>query len=72
MRKRLTTESSARVADGFYEWIESLPYVRQRSHGLLPSTRMYDVDCDPLDRCVTWLVVDQAGDGSSAYCAALS
>jgi hypothetical protein len=63
MRKRRITdppEAAAQVADGFCEWIASLPFVRQRCDALSPTTRMFDIDCDPLERHVTWLVVDHA------------
>ena len=58
-RTTQTTETETETsADGFCEWIGSLPYVVERPHGLSPSVSMFDVDCRPLERSLTWLVVD--------------
>jgi hypothetical protein len=60
MRKRRAVQlaEADRVADDFCEWVSSLPYVRRRSHGLSQTVSMFDVDCEPLERRLTWLVVD--------------
>ena len=61
MRKRRNSDTteSAHVDDRFCDWIESLPFVHRRPHGLSPTVTMFDVDCTLLERHVTWLVVDQ-------------
>ena len=62
MWKRRTTQTTEpeTIADGFCEWIASLPYVAERPHGLSPTVSMFDVDCRPLERNRTWLVIDHA------------
>ena len=67
MRKRRISETteSAHVDEGFCDWIESLPFVRRRAHGLSPSVTMFDVDCTLLERHVTWLVVDCAAESTT-------
>jgi hypothetical protein len=68
MRKRRATHlaEADRIADGFADWAESLPYVVRRLHGLSRSVSMFDVDCEPLDRRLTWLVLDDASPSSAA------
>ena len=62
MRKRRSRHSAEtpRIGDGLRDWVASLPYVVPRSHGLSPNVSMFDVDCAPLERHITWLVVDDA------------
>jgi hypothetical protein len=63
MRKRRTTthpSESGRVGERFSDWVESLPYVVRRSHGLSRTVSMFVVDCPPLGRRMTWLIVDQS------------
>jgi hypothetical protein len=66
MWKRRTIEvaDSDRIAPGFCDWVASLPYVVQRAHGISPTVSMFDVDCEPLERHLTWLIVDHAHSNS--------
>jgi len=66
MRKRRKSDAAepAHVDEGICDWIESLPFVRRRAHGLSASVTMFDVDCALLGRHVTWLVVDQTSDST--------
>jgi hypothetical protein len=63
-RRSTPTAEPVRIADGFSDWVASLPYVVQRPHGLSPTVAMFDVDCTPLERHVTWLVVDHGAPTS--------
>jgi hypothetical protein len=69
MRKRraMPVVEPEPISDRFCEWAASLPYVVQRSHGLSRTVSMFEVDCAPLDRRLTWLVVDDGpSTGASA------
>ena len=68
MRKRRISDAieSDHVDERFCDWIESLPFVRRRPHGLSPTVTMFDVDCTLLERHATWLVVDQLAEFSNS------
>jgi hypothetical protein len=52
-----------RNRDGLCEWIESLPYVVRRAHGLSRTASIFDVRCRPLSGRLTWLVVEHGARG---------
>lgn len=59
-RRSGSTTDSVRVSDGFCEWIASLPYVVARSHSLSDRLTLFDVECAPLERFMTWLIVGRS------------
>src|SRR4051812_12930539 len=68
MRMRRTKrirDGGAGVGDGFSEWVASLPYVHERPH-FSSTVMMFNVDCPPLERDGTWLVVEHATQTSSS------
>jgi hypothetical protein len=61
MRKHKATKADeAFNRDGLCDWVESLPYVVRRAHGLSRTASVFDVSCRPLERRLTWLVVERA------------
>ncbi len=61
MWKRRTARTSEPVETAaFCEWVASLPYVTQRAHGFSSTVSIFDIDCAPLERRITWLMVDGA------------
>jgi len=65
-KHRATKIRKPRNRDGLCEWIESLPYVVRRAHGLSRTASIFDVRCRPLERRLTWLVVEHGSRGSRA------
>jgi hypothetical protein len=55
---------SALVAEDFGEWVEHLPFVVERPHGLADGVHTYLVDCVALGQRATWLMVDCEAPGS--------
>jgi hypothetical protein len=61
-RRSVRTVDPGRAAVGFCDWVASLPYVTQREHGFSPTVSVFDIDCDPLERRIAWLMVDHIGE----------
>jgi hypothetical protein len=59
-KRRSTHIAELLRTNAFCEWVASLPYVIQRSRGFSSSVSIFDIDCSPLERRITWLMVDQA------------
>src|SRR6185436_12857446 len=62
-KHKATKLRKTRNRDGLCEWIESLPYVVRRAHGLSRTASIFDVRCRPLERRLTWLVVEHGARG---------